>query len=194
MTTNTALTHPIRLRIVMSLVGEGRQLTTAQIAESMPDVAAPSLYRHIATLLDAGIIEVVSERRVRGAVERTLALKAGAANVDQEGAATMTAAEKGAAFGVYCAGLLATYEGYLASPDLKGPLEGVDWSEVDWPDDRADVGEAAKEAAGYRTLALYLDAEDLKTLSEKLKEAVAPYLEADPAKQRALFSTVFIPS
>ncbi len=177
----------------MTLVGDGRQLTTAQIAESMPDVATPSLYRHIAVLLDADIIEVVAERRVRGAVERTLALRPGAANVDKAGAAQMTPEEKVAAFGIYCAGLLASYEAYVTHPTTSGPLDEVDWEIVDWPDDSPDVGEAAKENAGYRTMALYLDAADLTALAETLKSAVAPHLAENSNKQRVLFSTILIP-
>lgn len=45
------------------------------------DVPPASLYRHVARLVDAGVLAVVAERRVRGAVERTHVLRTSAATV-----------------------------------------------------------------------------------------------------------------
>jgi hypothetical protein len=59
-----------------------RALTTSQLRSEVPDVPAGSLYRHIAKLVDAGVLSVVSERRVRGAVERTYVLRASAARLN----------------------------------------------------------------------------------------------------------------
>ncbi len=55
------LLHPVRLRIVLAFGAE--QLTTAQLADRLPDIAHATLYRQIATLADAGMLEVVDERR-----------------------------------------------------------------------------------------------------------------------------------
>lgn len=187
------LTHPIRLRVVLALAGN-RELTTAQIAAEMPDVATATLYRHIAALSDAGVLDVVAERRVRGAVERTFALHPGAGLVGRAGTAEMTSEQKSAAFGVYAAGLIAAYDGYLANPDAGGALADADWESSDWSDSRSDAGEAAKEAAGYRTMAIYLDVDDLTRMADAIKAAVDPYLTPVEGKQRVLFSTVFIPT
>ena len=73
--------HPVRLRIIQQL--GGRSLTTAQLRAALPDVTQATLYRHVATLVDSGILSVVEERKVRGAVERTLALGDRMAHVDQ---------------------------------------------------------------------------------------------------------------
>lgn len=193
MTAARVLTHPIRLRVVLTLVG-GRQLTTIQIAEELPDVPPASLYRHIAVLVDAGVLDVVAERRVRGAVERTFALRPGGGLFGPDEAAQMTAADKSAAFGVFAAGLIAAYDAHLADPDADGPLADADWHSIDWPDSGSDAGEAAKEVAGYRAMALYLDVEDLTEMAAAIKAAVAPYLAPAEGKQRVLFSTVFIPT
>lgn len=64
--------HPVRLRIVQQL--GGRQLTTAALREELPDITQATLYRHVAALIAAQIVTVVDERRVRGTIERTLAL------------------------------------------------------------------------------------------------------------------------
>jgi Fe2+ or Zn2+ uptake regulation protein len=62
--------HPVRLRILEAFLGD-RKLTTADLRAELPDISAASLYRHIAFLVEGGVLEVVAERRVRGAVEQT---------------------------------------------------------------------------------------------------------------------------
>src|SRR5699024_999972 len=76
------IAHPVRLRIIQQL--GGRSLTTAQLREALPDVTQATLYRHVRALLDAELLTVVEERKVRGALERTLALGEQMAHVDQE--------------------------------------------------------------------------------------------------------------
>ena len=68
------LLHPVRLRIVQAFLGD-RALTTSDLAAELADVPAASLYRHVARLVDAGVLAVVAERRVRGALERTYVLR-----------------------------------------------------------------------------------------------------------------------
>ena len=54
--------HPVRLRIIQSLIG-GRERTPQQIAEELPDVAQATLYRHLGRLAKAGLVKVVAERQ-----------------------------------------------------------------------------------------------------------------------------------
>jgi DNA-binding transcriptional ArsR family regulator len=113
------LLHPVRLRIVKAFLGD-RPLTTGQLSAELQDVPPGSLYRHVALLTKAGILQVVAERRVRGAVERTYTLRLLAAQVGAREAAAMTAEEHSQAFMAFVAGLLADFDRYLAAgpPDL----------------------------------------------------------------------------
>src|SRR5438552_12481491 len=108
------LLHPVRLRILKAFLGN-RALTTSQLAAELNDVPAGSLYRHVALLAKAGVLQVVAERRVRGAVERTYTLRTFAAKVSAEEARQMSAEEHAQAFMVYVAGMLANADRYLAS-------------------------------------------------------------------------------
>lgn len=63
------LLHPVRMRVLIALSGE--ELTTRQIGTILTDVPQASLYRAIAQLHEAGVIEVVEEVRRGGALERT---------------------------------------------------------------------------------------------------------------------------
>src|SRR5690606_14663651 len=95
------LLHPLRLRILQAMTGHA--MTTAELADLFDDVAAATVYRHVNTLLNAGVLTIVSERRVRGAVERTLALVEDAAQMDAEDAAQMSEEQHRQAFTVFLA-------------------------------------------------------------------------------------------
>lgn len=65
--------NPVRQRIVQRLLLSG-QATVSQIAEALPDVPRPSIYRHMKLLLEAGCVQIVGEQPKRGAVEKTYSL------------------------------------------------------------------------------------------------------------------------
>ena len=65
------LSNSIRLRI-WAYVLNAEQATTKDIAEHMPDVPVPTLYRHINLLIEQEAILVKEERKVRGSRERIL--------------------------------------------------------------------------------------------------------------------------
>ena len=64
--------HPVRIRVAQILALGPH--TGTQLRQALPDVPYSSLYRHIRWLLDAGVIRVAGERKVRGAVEHTYEL------------------------------------------------------------------------------------------------------------------------
>jgi hypothetical protein len=164
------LLHPVRLRIVKAFLGD-RALTTSQLAAELDDVPAGSVYRHVALLTKAGVLQVVAERRVRGAVERTYTLRLFAARIGPGEAAAMTPDEHAHAFMAYIAGLLADFDRYLAA----GPPDPV------------------RDGADYRVAAMWLtDAEFLDFLRD-LHTIAQPRLANAPGKgrkRRMLFSVL----
>lgn len=77
------LSNPIRIR-VMQYLQTHNEATTKQIAEALQDIPAPTLYRHINALLNEDILIVKEERKVRGSLERILAInKVKLANAEQ---------------------------------------------------------------------------------------------------------------
>lgn len=113
------LLHPVRLRILQAFLGD-RALTTSQLSAELSDVPAASLYRHVARLVDGGALQVVAERRVRGAVERTYVLRQAASRVRVGEIEAMQADELRAMFVAFVAGLLGDIDRYLTrgKPDL----------------------------------------------------------------------------
>jgi len=68
-----ALVHPVRLRVAM-VVAAGGRVTTSTIAAALTDVPQATVYRHVAAMIAAGVLDVVDETPVRGGVLRTLSL------------------------------------------------------------------------------------------------------------------------
>ena len=155
------LLHPVRLRIVQAFLGE-RALTTGQLKAELPDVPGGSLYRHVARLVDAGVLAVVAERRVRGAVERTYVLRVSSAQVGPAEAGRMTPDDHRQAFMAFAAGLLGDFDRYLArgEPDL------------------------VRDGVGYRIAALWLTDAELGDFLRDLARVVGQRLANPPAPGR----------
>jgi hypothetical protein len=162
------LLHPIRWRIAQALIG--RALTTGDLHEALPDVPTTSLYRQVATLVDAGVLTVVAERRVRGTVERTYALDTGAGEGEED---VRDPDRLRAMFTVFFAGLARDFERYLAGGELDPARDGV----------------------AFRQSALLLTDEELQALLARLQEALAPFAENAPApgRRRRILSMVLMP-
>lgn len=62
-----------RMRIIQA-VATKESMSATEICDKITDVPRTTLYRHINILLDANVLRVVDEKKIRGSVERTLAL------------------------------------------------------------------------------------------------------------------------
>lgn len=173
MTTAGVLLHPIRLRIVQALL-DGDSLTTGELHDRLADVAAATLYRHIAKLSDAGVLTVASETRVRGAVERRYRLHLPSAVVGPDQARAMGPEEHRHAFSVFVAALLADLDRYL---------------------DRDDV-DAARDGFGYGQAALWLTDAELAELRSEIAASVTSRMGNEPTPERVkrLLSTILMPA
>lgn len=167
------LLHPVRLRIVQAFLGD-RALTTAQLADELGDVPPASVYRHVAQLTKAGVLQIASERRVRAVVERTYVLRLQAAQIQPDEVAAMTPEQHLAAFVAYAAGMLADVERYLmtGTPDL------------------------LRDGARYRISAMWLTDAEYTDFLRDLSAVFQPRLANAPAKRRRRQTvyTVFVPA
>lgn len=173
MTSADLLLHPVRLRIVQAFLGD-RALTTTELAAELADVPAASLYRHVARLVEAAVLAVVAERRVRGAVERTYVLRLSAVQLSPAEIAAMSPDEHRQAFMAFVAGLLADFDRYLASgqPDL------------------------ARDGVGYRMAGLWLTEGEFAELVRDIVGVVQARLANPPGKgrQRRIAAGILMPA
>jgi len=165
------LLHPVRLRIVQAFLGD-RALTTSQLIAELSDVPAASLYRHVARLERAGVLQVVAERRVRGAVERTYVLRLAAATISQDDIAAMTPDEHRQAFMAFVAGLLAAADRYFDRPDF----------------------DPFRDLTSYRIAGMWLDDAEYTALLQDLVRVVTPRLANAPrtGRRRRILATVLL--
>jgi hypothetical protein len=166
------LLHPVRLRIVEAFLVD-RALTTSQLRAEIPDVPAGSLYRHVAKLVDGGVLAVVAERRVRGALERTYVLRTSAARLGPDEIARMSREEHRQAFLAFVAGLIGDMDRYLARDEIDPLRDGV----------------------GYSLAAMWLDDGELAAVSREIAIALQPLLsnEPRPGRKRRILASVLIP-
>lgn len=61
------------MRIIQEL-STGKSITANELCERISDVPRTTMYRHINILIDNNILVIVSEKKVRGSRERTIAL------------------------------------------------------------------------------------------------------------------------
>ncbi|GAB2924556.1 hypothetical protein GCM10027280_09610 [Micromonospora polyrhachis] len=126
------LLHPVRLRIVYAFSG-GRERTTADLCASLPDVPKTTVYRHVGLLAESGVLEVVDEQRVRGAVERRYRLRRDQAVIGAEAGASMSLDDHRHGFTAAMAALHTEFNAYLDRPganpfaDLVGYRQGILW-------------------------------------------------------------------
>ncbi len=73
---NDIMLNPVRMRIIQTLAVK-QTMTATEISEKISDVPRTTLYRHIKILLDSDILSVISEQKIRGSLERTLAINTG---------------------------------------------------------------------------------------------------------------------
>jgi DNA-binding transcriptional ArsR family regulator len=167
------LLHPVRLRIVQAFLGD-RALTTGQLQAELSDVPPASLYRHIARLVHGGVLSVASERRSRGAVERTYVLRAAAARLGADEVAKMTPEQHRQAFLAFVAGLIGDAERYLARPAI----------------------DPMRDGATYNLAGIWLDDAELLEFLRELYTVVQPRLANPPraGRTRRILATVLLPA
>jgi DNA-binding transcriptional ArsR family regulator len=166
------LLHPVRLRILQAFLG-GRELTTGQLADELPDLPKGGLYRHVALLADGGVLTVVGERPVRGAVERTYALSLEQSHLTPADMAAFSPDEHAKAFGTFAAALMSAYERYLAQPDADPVRDGV----------------------SYSMNALWLSDEEYAAFLTDVAALIRPRMDLPPAegRRRRLIASAFLP-
>ena len=167
------LLHPVRMRLVNALAG-GQILTTAQLCDRLPDLPKATVYRQVEQLRRGGVFEVESERRVRGAVERSYRLGQRGAVVGQEEAQAMTLENHRRGFTAAMAALIGDFNAYL---------------------DRNGANPVADEVS-YKQFTLWLTPAERSRFIRQIGRALLTRLSKRPSPGRVpyLVSPIFFPA
>lgn len=164
--------HPIRMRILQTCVVLPT-ITAQQLSELMPDIPPATLYRHINKLAASGILKIVEQRPIRGAVEKVYELASHELDVTAEELAKLSRDDHFRYFTAFLAKLLNDFERYLQQDQIDLAADGV----------------------GYRQIGVYLNDEEFAQLADSLRSALRQALEAKPApgRRRRNLATIIIP-
>jgi DNA-binding transcriptional ArsR family regulator len=113
------ITHPARARIMTTMMG--RRLTTNQLSRLMPDVPLPSLYRHLRTLMEGGVIDAVDEVRINGAANKVYEVVPGGGRIDRREVENVSEADHLRYFATFLNGLEQIFRAHLEAADTDGP-------------------------------------------------------------------------
>jgi hypothetical protein len=167
--------HPTRLRIIQAF-GGGQRFTARHVGALLPDIPHATLYRHLNTLVSAGILVVVAEHPARAIQERVYALAEGAANVGPTEYGAHSAEDHLRYFTTFLGLLQGDFKRYLQRhPDADVRVAGV----------------------AYYQLPLYLNDDEYQQLVATLQAALKPFLAHQPegggGRQRRLLSIIALP-
>jgi len=166
------LLHPVRLRILTEL--GGKQLTSKQLARALPDIPQATLYRHIKTLFQGSILEVVKEEWVNGTTERTYGIVKGASNLSKMEVKDFSKEDHLQYFSTFVGSLLDSFSRYIQQSE---------------PD---KVGE---EGLSYNRIVIYASEEEQETLRTGLQKLLMEAVQRQPSPERKRFTlaSVVIP-
>lgn len=123
------LVHPIRMRIVRAFAG-GTELTARDLAKNLDDVPQATLYRHLNRLSQAGVLIVISETRVRGALERSYRINPKATTVPTEDIGAIDPETHQKYFSVFVASLLEDFGRYTRTGDVDVMRDDVHYLQI----------------------------------------------------------------
>jgi DNA-binding transcriptional ArsR family regulator len=167
------LLNPLRLRIIHAVL-DGRPFTTAQLSDRLADVSRATVYRQVAVLAEAGLLEIDGEERIRGAVERTYRLHSARAAMDLDTVAAMTVKDHQRLFTAAVGALLAEFNAYLGR-------QGAD---------------PLADSVSYRQFSLWLSEEEKAELVRNLTATLVALLKNGPSAERRqhMLSTILFPT
>lgn len=164
--------HPIRMRIIQALFPEGNR-TTLQLAERLSDVPQATLYRHLNTLLKAGLIQVAEERKIRGTTEKTYALTKNAADLTPDDVTEKSSDQHMELFMKFVASMIGAYGKYVGQPSYDLYQDGI----------------------SFRQAQLYLDDEEYKAMLAEIRAQMNKHAGNKPGEGKRLRNiwTIIVP-
>lgn len=167
-----SILHPIRMKIIQTLLKNGK-LTVKEISQELSDVPKASLYRHINALVNDNIIDVYSEKKIRGTLEKTYIIKEDPYSKVNEEAIDGSKQVKLDLFYNYMISLLSDFENYMSG-------ESIDLE---------------KDIVGFRSVPIYLSDEECLDFLKDLSKAFEKVIDNKSNEVRKLrkFSTIIMP-
>lgn len=127
------LMHPVRMKICQALMrNKENGLTPLEMVKIIKDVPQATLYRHIQVMLEADIIYVIKEKRVKSVSEKYYAINEEEAKIDVSEWKKLSDKEKLDYISYYQLSLMTQYQSYLKKlNDQNSQEDGATFSVVE---------------------------------------------------------------
>jgi DNA-binding PadR family transcriptional regulator len=167
-----AVLHPIRYRIIQQFL-DGEPKTVKELAKEMKDTSQASLYRQLDTLVQAEVLVITKENKIRGTLEKVYSLNQPKAHMTNDDIKDLTKEEHLQYFLFFISQITYDFETYLEN-------ETIDF---------------LKDGVGYRQVALHLTDEELENYIKDLRKVYEKYMQYKPTPERTkrMISTITIP-
>jgi len=112
-----SIMDPVRIKIVQELSIK-KTATTKEIALACGDIPQATLYRHLSALMKNEVIQVVSENKVRGILEKVYAIKENPSQTINKNLKTITREELSTIFSQFIISILTDFNTCISVPEV----------------------------------------------------------------------------
>jgi predicted transcriptional regulator len=112
-----SIMNPIRIKIIQELSIK-KTATTNEIAQACGDIPQSTLYRHLYALMKSGVIQVVSENKVRGIMEKVYGIKENPSQTINDNLEKITKDELSSLFSQFVISILSDFNSCISEPEI----------------------------------------------------------------------------
>ena len=165
------LTNPTRAKIFYEIVKADQTVKT--LLQTLPEISQPTMYRHIKTLLDSGLILITSEKQVRGVTEKTYGINPNAAPDIQRIIEENDGDAYYKLFIQFITGVAQEFEAYSRAPNIN----------------------ILEDCSAFSLAPFYATKEELMEMMGKIAEIITPLMQnaSTPERQLRSFYTILAP-
>lgn len=166
-----SILDPVRIRIIQELSLK-KTATTKEIALACGDIPQATLYRHLNALLKNEVIEVVSENKIRGILEKVYAIKENPSQVFNDHLSTITVEELSTIFSQFVLNIVTEFNSCIAVEEVMSDI---------------------KKNIGFTSFSLLLSKEELVEMLSEINQIFLKRIgnQAGPGRKLRKVSTIF---
>ena len=153
--------NPVKTRLILTLQEKGAS-TPKDLLKANSDISKATLYRALKSMEAAGILEVVSEEKVRAVIEKTYAVSKEFEHMEEELVKNNDGEAYYKMFSAFVLGLLKKFEVYAKNKDIN----------------------IANDGTSFNAFPLYATTEELTKYSEQIIGILAPAMTRKSSKQK----------
>jgi len=165
-----SIMNPVRIKIIQELSIK-KTATTKEIAEACGEIPQATLYRHLSALMKNGVIQVVSENKVRGIMEKVYSIKDNPSQTVNNNIKTITKEELSTLFSQFIISILTDFDSCISNPEN---MKSVSMN------------------LGFRSASLFLSDEEYVEMMSEVNKIIMQKMDYKPAQGRKLrkFTTI----